>query len=251
MDTITVTTLAPIPLSNITNYCIVDKKEFGIALKAIIISSSSLSILGALLIILVFYCKKDGPRSKRNYPIGEEQRIHFLRETNNEEMDRMANKAQDATVQHPARLILVCISAANIITAVSHIWGVTNNYSRLKSKSLEQLHGTNVSAESTECGAQAAIAIYGTIASFLWSDVLAFMAVLMLRSSKKLKPGYFVTNRMFVLYNSVCWGIPLLVVVILGVNQAIGFEEGVDVGKLILYIIGSGTSTLWAIQSRQ
>ena len=245
------TTVPPATLSNST-HCIVDSEYFATILKTIIILTSSLSILGALLIILVLYCKKD--RNKRltaagavhtSSVIGDEHgRFPFARpqNANNEENSRASDNVQDnhGIVQHPARVILVCISAANIIAAVSHIWGVTNNYAHLQQTSLAYLRGINVSAESTECGAQAVVAIFGTLASFLWSDVLAFMAVLMLKSSKTLRPRYFVTNRMFVFYNLVCWGIPLLILVILGVNQAIGYEQGVDVGKLSNWLQVSG-----------
>lgn len=229
------TTLAPVTLTNST-HCPLDSEYFATALKAIIIFTSSLSILGALLIILVLYCKKD--QLNTDGAVGEEhtdRRFPFGRRLNaSNENNRASDNVQDVrgTVQHPARVILVCISAANIIAAVSHIWGVSNNYARLQQTSLAYLSGVNISAESTECGAQAVVAIFGTLSSFLWSDVLAFMAVIMLKSSRKLRPSYFVTNRMFVFYNIVCWGIPLLVLVILGANQAIGYEEGVDVGKL-------------------
>lgn len=242
------TTLPTVPLITVTNstHCIVDTEDFETALKTIIILTSSLSILGALLIILVLYCKKDRNKTltavgavHTSSVVGGEQtaeRFPFAKpqSADNSENNGASNKVQyiHGTVQHPARVILVCISAANIIAAVSHIWGVTNNYAHLQQTSLAYLRGINVSAESTECGAQAVVAIFGTLSSFLWSDVLAFMAVLMLKSSKILRPGYFVTNRMFVFYNSVCWGIPLLIVVILGVKQAIGYEQGVDVGKL-------------------
>ena len=48
---------------------------------------------------------------------------------------------------------------------------------------------------------------------------------------KYLKPTNFTSYRAFVVYNTVCWGIPLLITCILGGTNAIGFEEGVDVGK--------------------
>ena len=227
--------------------CLVDRHESVIAMKAIIMVASSLSILGALGIILVSYCK--GERKK------ESNLDEALRETarlqQNPETTSCASALTDdimpaidtgvrreerkgrAAVRHPARLILVCISAADILVAISHIWGVTNNYVNLQHTSIAYTHGANISAESTECGAQAVLAIFGAISSFLWSDLLAFMAVVMLRSSSKkwLKPANFTSYRAFVIYNIICWGIPLLIVCVLGGTNAIGFEEGVDVGK--------------------
>ena len=226
--------------------CLVDRHESVIAMKAIIMVASSLSILGALGIILVSYCK--GERKKGN------NLDEALRETarlQNPETISCASALTDdimlatdtgvrreerkgrAAVHHPARLILVCISAADILVAISHIWGVTNNYVNLQHTSIAYTHGANISAESTECGAQAVLAIFGAISSFLWSDLLAFMAVVMLRSSSKkwLKLANFTSYRAFVIYNIICWGIPLLIVCVLGGTNAIGFEEGIDVGK--------------------
>lgn len=241
MDTIS-TTIAPspVPFASNSTKCFVDRDEFITAMKAIIMVASSLSILGALAIILVSYCKRerDGNNSNQSMraPPGvqraETSSFTETKEVNNEEERTDTLHKKRGAVQHPARLILVCISAADIIVAVSHIWGVSNNYVNLQHTSLAYIHGTNISAESTECGAQAVLAIFGALSSFLWSDLLAFMAVLMLRSSSKLKPGYFVSKQAFVFYNFICWGIPFIIVCVLGGVNALGFEEGIDVGKL-------------------
>ena len=226
--------------------CLVDRHESIVAMKAIIMAASSLSILGALSIILVSYCKGEGKRGNLEEALRETARLHRDPETiscASAQTDdttatdytgvRREERRGETAVRHPARLILVCISAADILVAISHIWGVTNNYVNLQHTSIAYTHGANISAESTECGAQAVLAIFGAISSFLWSDLLALMAVVMLRSSSNrwLKPANFITYRAFVVYNIICWGIPLLVVCVLGGTNAIGFEEGVDVGK--------------------
>jgi hypothetical protein len=217
-------------------------------MRAIIMVASSLSILGALFIILVSYCK--GERKKENL---DEALRETARLQNPETISCASGQTVDTTatdytvvnredrkggsaVRHPARLILVCISAADILVAISHIWGVTNNYENLQYNSIAYTHGKNHSisaAESTECGAQAVLAIFGALSSFLWSDLLALMAVVMLISSRKwwFKPTNFISYRAFVIYNIICWGIPLVIVCVLGGTNAIGFEEGIDVGK--------------------
>lgn len=252
MDT-NVTTGAPIPdmLSNST-LCVVDKDEFVTAMKAIIMVASSLSILGALMIILVSYCKQEKNGNTRAATAlvtrhalrGENSETSSLNFNGPNETEYTVNNmsatdtrfgGKRGLVQNPARIILVCISAADIIVAVSHIWGVSNNYANLQQTSLRYTHRhLNISAENTECGAQAALAIFGAISSFLWSDVLAFMAVVILRSSRWLRPRYFISNRAFVVYNLICWGIPLVVVCVAGGLNAIGFEEGIDVGKSLI-----------------
>ena len=251
MDIMNITTTNPRQdIFTYSSQCFVDKHESIVAMKTIIMVASSLSITGALAIILVLYCKAD--RTKEN---NFEEALHETARLQNPETisnaSALTNDINTATntairreerkersrvtVQYPARLILVCISAADILVAISHIWGVTNNYANLQHTSIAYTHGGNISAESTECGAQAVLAIFGAISSFLWSDLLALMAVVMLRSSKLCKPANFTSYRAFVVYNIICWGIPLLIVCVLGGTNAIGFEEGIDVGKWSMY----------------
>ena len=150
------------------------------------------------------------------------------------------NSSVILTIEDPARLIIACISAADMIVAVSHIWGVTKNYPHQEQHSSANVHSSRnhhnyniTAAENSECGAQAALSIFGALSSFLWSDLLALMAVVMLRSSSKrwFKPANFITYRAFVIYNIICWGIPLMIVCVLGGVNAIGFEDTIDVGK--------------------
>ena len=238
----------PFPASDSTlspsSKCYIDRHEFITGMKAIIMVASSLSIIGALIIIIVSYCKEERRKENTEEPLRDTSRLQnpetssfasALTDDNPTDVNiRREEKhyLKERSVQHPARLILLCICTADLLVAISHIWGVSNNYVNLQHTSIAyRFHRANISAESTECGAQAVLAIFGAISSFLWSDLLALMAVLMLRSSKRLKPAYFVSYRAFVLYNLVCWGIPLIVVCVLGGMNAIGFEEGVDVGK--------------------
>ena len=253
MDTNMITTDSlPITHTNLTPTadCIIDRHTSIIAMKAVILVASSLSVIGALTIILVSYCKSESndirdktrPMSAQSLRQGgrnDPETSSFLESSqqlpDNGHNDTMGTENRhrqwkQGIVQNPARVILVCISAADIIVAISHIWGVTNNYENVRHTSFAYNQGLNIN-QTAECGAQAVLAIFGAISSFLWSDVLAFMAVMMLRSSKKLRPGYFVSNRAFVVYNLICWGIPMIIVCILGGMNAVGFEEGIDVGK--------------------
>ena len=134
-------------------------------------------------------------------------------------------------MQYPARLVLVCISAADILLAISHIWGVSNNYANLKHTSIAYTEtSANLTAASMGCGAQVFLATFGAISSFLWTDVLALIAASTLKTSP-IEKYDFVTYRAFLVYNLICWGIPLIVVCVLGGRNAIGFERSVDVGK--------------------
>lgn len=236
--------------------CLVDRDDAISAMKMVVTVASSLSIICALFIILVSYCKQEKKKELTNNTgeaLGETAgfqnslRLTDLDESIATDPDlRKEERNEKEAVKHPARLIIVCMSAADILVAISHIWGVSNNYAPLQDTSIaysydhhgEHFWNSSVPPESTyiECGAQAVLAIFGTISSFLWTDLLALMAVVMLRSSsnKYFKPTNFTSYRAFVIYNTVCWGIPLLVTCILGGKNAIGFEEGVDVGKIEL-----------------
>ena len=240
-------------LSSQAENCPVMGKESIKIMKAVVIVASSLSIICALFIIFVSYCKREKKKKLNNStgetlgetagfqnspgPIDPDENIAINTGVRREERE------EKETVKHPARLIIACMSVADILVAISHIWGVSNNYAPLLlgTSSIayhHHDHGEHFrnSSEGTECGAQAIIAIYGNIASFLWTDLLALMAVVMLRSSshKCFKPANFTSYRAFVVHNTVCWGIPLLITCILGGTNAIGFEEGGDVGKIEL-----------------
>ena len=235
--------------------CPVYRKESIKAMKAVVIVASSLSIICALFIILVSYCKREKKKELTN---GTGETLGEAAGFQNSPIDidpdekiatntgvRREKKEEKGTVKHPARLIIACMSVADILVAISHIWGVSNNYAPLHGIPIanphhdidhgEHFRNSNV-GEGTECGAQAVMAIYGNIASFLWTDLLALMAVVMLRSSsnKYLKPTNFTSYRAFVVHNTICWGIPLLITCILGGTNAVGFEEGGDVGKIEL-----------------
>ena len=228
---INVTSAYVIPDFNLSDDrgCLVGRNESVVAMKAVVTVASSLSILGALGIILVSYCMGERMLKKENNldketSTGLQNPVLTDDDNATDTGVRREGRKESTTVQYPARLIIVCISAADILVAISHIWGVTNNYNYYVH---EHIHIR--AEERTECGAQAVLSIFGAISSFLWSDLLAFMAVVMLRSSKKkwFKPANFISHRAFVIYNIICWGIPLLVVCVLGGKHVLGFKEGV------------------------
>ena len=68
MAIVTVTSAYVTPEFNLSNstVCLVDRHESILAMKAIVTIASSLSILGALGIILVSYCKGEGILKKEN-----------------------------------------------------------------------------------------------------------------------------------------------------------------------------------------
>ena len=144
--------------------CLVDRSGSVAAIKTVIVTASTLSILGALIIIIVSYCK--GETRKRNDTLSESTVLQSPTALQTNAVETQADVRKDESrkekVRHPARLIIACISAADIIVAISHIWGVTNNYVPLEHASS---HYTGA-AENAECGAQAVLSIFGAISSF-------------------------------------------------------------------------------------
>ena len=68
------------------------------------------------------------------------------------------------------RHIVVMLSIADLLVAVSHIWGATQPLEKF----LEAYNpnGSNFSSTDIQCTAQAVLAIVGTLASFLWTWAL-------------------------------------------------------------------------------
>ena len=115
-----------------------------------------------------------------------------------------------------ARQLLVNLSVADIIIAASHFVGLLTNYDRFLYSSLQK---------DTWCSVQAAITMYGTISSFLWTIAVAlymFTVIMMKRPEIAMKtvPVYYL----------VCWGIPVVFPVWFGVKDYLGFEQPADIG---------------------
>ena len=70
------------------------------------------------------------------------------------------------------RHIVVMLSIGDLLLAVSHIWGISQNVEKF----LEVYHPnqSDISATDVQCTTQAVVAVFGTMASFLWTLSLAF-----------------------------------------------------------------------------
>ena len=67
---------------------------------------------------------------------------------------------------------MTMLSIADAIVAISHIWGVTQHVEKFLD--VYYPNGTEIQSTDIQCTAQAALAVFGTMASFLWTLVLAF-----------------------------------------------------------------------------
>ena len=65
------------------------------------------------------------------------------------------------------------LSVADALVAISHIWGITQNVEKFL-KIYHPVNDTDIQSTDVECTTQAALAVYSTLASFLWTLALAF-----------------------------------------------------------------------------
>ena len=159
------------------------RPHFVLAVQITVGTTCVLSVLGAILIILTYVAFRD------------------LRTT--------------------ARKLLVNLSIADIVVAVSHFVGLFTNYERF-------LYDGNEKNTDVGCSVQAAFTMYSSIASILWTIAVALymFTVIILRkptAAKRTVPVYFL----------VCWGVPVVFTVWFGVVQYLGFEQNVDIGRFI------------------
>ena len=229
---------------NHSENCPVTEEWFIKTLKVCVCVASSLSIIGALLIIGALYCVRRQNKAKKqlqentNMPDHEPllSSIDDTLSVTSRKSARDMDNDNNQVINHPAWLILTFISIADVVVAASHTWGIVSNYENLHHVHVSSLnqYRSNISHmdEGAECGAQAVLAIFGVLSSFLWSDLLAFIAVVLRVVSKEYN-HHFVSVRAFIVYNVICWGVPFLLVCILGGINALGFAEGVDVGESV------------------
>lgn len=132
------------------------------------------------------------------------------------------------SIRNTLRYVLVCVSAADILVASSHLWGITTPLERF----LDVYYPLNTSAiyVDEECAVQAAIAIYGTLASFGWTVVLAWFIFLYIVCRSDITKGCTGTGAL-VFFHILCWGVPFIETIVLAHLELLGFQEDLDVGE--------------------
>ena len=122
-----------------------------------------------------------------------------------------------------ARQLLVSLSIADIIVAISHFVGLFANFKRF----IYQYNNETWNTSTTDplCITQAAFSMFGTLASFLLSLAIGVYLVGILvwkkpRSWKKLFPIFYI----------ICWGLPAIVVIPNLAKRLFGFALGANIG---------------------
>lgn len=196
-----------------TNYA-PDRHGVILPLKICVGITSCLSIIGGFLIVLTFcwrVCSKD------ERPAGDGR-------TRRQTTDRFKRG-----MLSPGRFILVNLSIADILVAASHLWGVADGYEKYYDEKNRNAHNTGPNGSTdNECDAQGAVAVYGTLSSFLWTITLSFFVVGTLVLPHPRRYGSLCA---LLVYMLVCWGLPAVVSVAMAVKNEFGLDEEADIGQ--------------------
>ena len=122
-----------------------------------------------------------------------------------------------------ARQLLVNLSIADILVSGSHFLGLYTNYERFLP---DYKDGYNASMHDPWCITQGAVSIMGTLSSFLWTMAipLYLVVIIVFRSPRAGKCVVFFSY-------AICWGLPVVPVVVSVTQRFIGFHPLADPGE--------------------
>ena len=174
-----------------TNSTTADFEDFDLALKIGVGIVSSLSAIGAFLIVLTFCIRL------------------------------CLSSGESRNMMSPARLILVNLSIADIILASLHLWGLAMG-------NVSTYYGNCTEEDDREsCIVEGAFNVFSTIASFLWTIILSFFVFGTLMLPHKKLYGRLCT---VVVYHVIGWAVPLSVLIVLAVKDKYGYEQESGLG---------------------
>ena len=123
------------------------------------------------------------------------------------------------------RFILLQLSIADLIVAVSNIFGAIYSYKFLAPRD-------TVVNNDPLCIIQAAIGVFGTDASILWTIIFISYVYMLLACYK---PRRFSNIIMVTLLSLFSWGFPLVLVVSFAAENYFGYEPGLSPGFCSIY----------------
>lgn len=202
------------------------RPDIVLPLKICVGITSALSIIGGFLLVLTF-CLRVCERERRLRPRNTDT-LRVQKDDDEEEVEADQKKKSNLG-SGAGRLILVNLSIADIIVAASHLWGAAGNYETyFHHNQRADVTGPNGSTDA-ECDVQGAFAVYGTIASFLWTITLSFFAVATMMSSN---PQFFGTKwYILLLYHLFGWGLPAVIVIVVAAKRALGLADQYAIGE--------------------
>ena len=128
-----------------------------------------------------------------------------------------------------ARQLLVSLSVADIIIAVSHFVGLFANYRRFIVQDEDGVRVTSNSSHNDPlCITQGAFSIFGMVASLLFSVMIAFY-LLVLTQSKSMRPARLMLPFIYV----IGWGVPFVVALFVAGVRSVGYEPVSNPGNFV------------------
>ena len=129
-----------------------------------------------------------------------------------------------------AREILVQLSIADIIVALSHLVGVLVNLPRFVPKPCETPEPQVVENDTDRvrdiaCKVQGGATMFGTLSSFLWTIAVAVYLLMIIVFERQKFARWLRCS-----FYPICWGIPLSLTLWFGLDGYLGFEESIDIG---------------------
>ena len=156
--------------------------------------------------------------------------------------------------------ILINLSIADIIVALSHFWGLLSNLEHkfAHNKSAEYNISIIPNGQDVSCTTQGAFTALSTLSSFFWTDILAFflasnIACKTCTNSKLSRQNEDIerdngntkivvvdktTNCcdtplfLYIIFPLLGWGLPMIMVLVFATKSILGYVEDYDGGKL-------------------
>lgn len=132
-----------------------------------------------------------------------------------------------------AREILVQLSIADMIVALSHLIGVLVNLPHFIPKPCEtpeqvidKFDNDTHRVSEIVCEVQGGATMFGTLSSFLWTMAVAVYLLTIIVFER---PQFAQWLRCT--FYPICWGIPLSLTLWFGLDHYLGFEESIDIGR--------------------
>lgn len=165
-------------------------------------TTSVLSIFGGLGIVIAYAC--------------------FLRPRPDDQLE------SPKAARDQLRQILVFLSIADILVAWGHLWGVSTDLERFLD--VYSHYNTSAPTSDQQCSVQAAISIYGTVASFMWTVILTMLIFVLIKHRQIKKVKRYFGRKAFTIYHLLCWLVPLIEICILARLDLLGCDT-VDIGE--------------------
>lgn len=244
-------------LENSTSSYVENEPVYLLADKIVACSACILSVFGALLVIFSFTYDTETKFNFKElcYKICCGYTIQEKGSHNN-----WVTKYKLKSYNH----ILVNLSVADIIVALSHIWGLTLN---LEDRFKQHSHNSSTNSSTDEaipngydpsCVTQGAFTVLSTLASFFWTDILAvFLAFNIVFKTctnnklLKLKDDVFSADGhskvvvlshdralnccesplfLYIIFPFIGWGVPMVMLLVFAIMNMLGYVQDYDEG---------------------